>query len=114
MVDGQVKESNRRASPRKVIRQPASVTYGSTTVTVQTFDVGRDGMCLVARRPIGPGTRCRVSFELPRSRGPVALTASLKVVYSSYVAPEEFKIGAVFTELGDDAARLLEAFTDDA
>jgi len=94
-----------------VIRQPATVVYADTTVALQTFDIGRDGMCLLARRPIGPGTRCRITFEIPLRDGPKQIVASLKVVYSSYLAAEEFKIGAVFTELDDAAVRVLEAFT---
>jgi hypothetical protein len=111
MADGPFRPQNRRASPRTVIRQPATVTYGETTLAVQTFDVGRDGICLLARRPIGPGTRCKVAFEVPLHDGPKEILASLKVVYSSYVAAEEFKIGAVFTELDDAAVRVLETFS---
>jgi hypothetical protein len=115
MAEGQSsREQNRRASPRTVIRQAATVVYGETTVAVQTFDLGRDGMCLVARRPIGPGTRCKVTFDLPLRDGPVEIAASIKVVYSSYVAAEEFKIGAVFTALDPAAVRALESFTADA
>ena len=110
MGDGQFKDPNRRAFARTVIRQPATVTYGDTTVALQTFDVGEGGMCLVARRPIAPGTRCTVAFDVPLRDGPVAVSATLKIVYSSYEAAGQFKIGTVFTELGDDAAQVLARF----
>ncbi|MCE9660413.1 MAG: PilZ domain-containing protein [Burkholderiales bacterium] len=110
MGDEQFRDPNRRAFARTVIRQPATLVYGNTSLAVQTLDLGEGGMCLVARRPIGPGTRCTVTFEVPLRDGPVAVSATLKVVYSSYEAAEQFKIGAVFTELDDDAARALARF----
>ena len=40
----------------------------------------------------------------------MSLTAGLKVVYSSYSAGGEFKIGAVFTDLDEDVAVALGKF----
>jgi hypothetical protein len=71
MADEQFSDPNRRAFARTVIRQPATVTSGETTHAVQTLDVGQGGMCFVARRPIGPGTRCTIAFELPLGGGSV-------------------------------------------
>ena len=114
MGDEQFKDPNRRAFARTVIRKPATVVYGETTVAVLTFDIGEGGMCLVARRPIAPGTRGNVTFDVPLRDGPVEVSATIKVVYSSYLAAEQFKIGAVFTDLGDDAALALARFTGTA
>ena len=110
MVEGQFRDPNRRASARTVIRQPATLVVGETTVAVQTLDVGPGGLSLLAHRPVGPGTRCTIAFALPFRDGPVEVTASLKVVYSSYLAPEQFKIGTVFTALDEGAAHLLERY----
>ena len=110
MADEQFRDPNRRGFARTVIRQPATVTSGDTSLPVQTFDVGQGGMCFVARRPIGPGTRCTIAFDLPLRGGSVEVAASLKVVYSSYVAAEQFKIGTVFTDLDDDVALALTRF----
>ncbi len=110
MADGQFSDPNRRAFARTVIRQPATVVHGDTTLAVQTFDVAEGGMCFVAGRPIGPGSRCTIAFEVPLRDGPVEVTLALKVVYSSYLAPGQFKIGAVFTDLGDVAALALTRF----
>jgi hypothetical protein len=93
-----------------VIRQPATLRYGDTSVPVQTLDVGQGGMCLMAGRPIGPGTRCTVALTVPFGDGAAPVSASLKVVYSSYLATGQFKIGTIFTELGDDAARVLARY----
>jgi hypothetical protein len=101
---------NRRAAPRKAIRQPATVVLGDVTRSVRTWDLGRDGMCLLAARPISPGTRCKVVFELPIGGELVSVTAPLKIVYSSYSAVEEFKIGAMFTDLDESVAELLRRF----
>jgi hypothetical protein len=103
-------DHNRRAAPRRALRGAATVEYGDLSKTVQTWDLGRDGMCLLASRPIAPGTRCKVAFELPNGEAPIRVTTAAKVVYSSYSAPGEFKIGAVFTALDDDVARVLERF----
>jgi hypothetical protein len=109
MADEQFRDPNRRAA-RTVIRQPATVNYGDTSLPVQTLDAGQGGMCFVARRPIGPGTRCTIRFGLPLREGSVEIAASLKVVYSSYLAAEQFKIGTVFTDLDDDVALALTRF----
>ena len=111
MADEQFRDPNRRAFARTVIRQPATVIYGDTRVPVQTLDVGEGGMSFVAGRPIGPGTRCSVTFDVPLSDRPVQISASLKVVYSSYLAAAQFKIGSVFTELSDEAAGVLARYT---
>ena len=95
-------ESNRRSTPRKVIRERASIVVGEVTTPVQTWDIGRDGI------------RCRVSFELPLADGPVSVTAVAKVVYSSYSAAGEFKIGALFIGLDDEVALLLCRFAADS
>ncbi len=110
MADDTLKDPNRRAFARTVIRQPATIAYADTSVPVQTLDVGRGGMCFLSRRPVAPGTRCTVGFDVPLGDGPVGVGASLKVVYSSYLAAGRFKIGTVFTELGEEAARVLDRY----
>ena len=103
-------EGNRRVVPRKALRQTATLVLGDATREVQTWDLGRDGMCLLSPRPIAPGTRCKVTFDVPLATGPMSLTAGLKVVYSSYSASGEFKIGAVFTDLDEGVADTLGKF----
>ena len=103
-------DRNRRAAPRKALRRDATVVYGGASRDVQTWDLGRDGMCLLSSRPIAPGTRFKVSFDLPLGADVIGITAAARVVYSSYSAAGEFKIGAVFTDLGDDVALVLARF----
>jgi hypothetical protein len=103
-------EGNRRVVPRKALRQTARLVVGDATREVRTWDLGRDGMCLLSPRPIAPGTRCNVTFDVPLAAGPMSLTAGLKVVYSSYSASGEFKIGAVFTDLDEGVALILARF----
>lgn len=105
---------NRRATPRKAIRQTATVVYGDVSRTVQTWDLGRDGMCLLAARPIAPGTRCTIAFELALGGERIGVSAAAKVVYSSYSAAGEFKIGAVFTDLDESTALSLGRFASGA
>ena len=102
---------NRRASPRKVIRRRATVIVGDVGTEVQTWDLGRDGMCLLAPRPIAPGTRCRIVFDIPLGGGAVfAVSAAARTVYSSYSAAGEFKIGTLFLDLDEDVANTLGSF----
>lgn len=103
-------ESSRRVAARRAIREDAILAHGTTRSTVQTWDVGRDGISVIAARPIAPGTRCRIEFELRAGSAPQAIAASAKVVYSSYSAAGQFKIGAVFIDLDDESARGLERF----
>lgn len=102
---------NRRAFHRKVLRQPATVRLGDASSAVRTWDLGLDGMCLVTTRPISPGTRCTVDFELPLQGGPRALSVAVKVIYSSYSGADGFKIGTHFTGLDDETAALIGEFT---
>ncbi len=55
-----------------------------------------------------------MTFVVPFGDGPVEVTVSLKVVYSSYSANGEFKIGAVFTDLDAAAAAALGRFATDS
>ena len=101
---------NRRAAPRKAIRQPATLVHGDASRTVQTWDLGRDGMCLLSSRPIAPGTRCTITFDLPVGAERIGVVAAAKIVYSSYSAAGEFKIGAFFTDLDEGTALALGKF----
>jgi hypothetical protein len=104
-------ERNRRIALRKAFREAATLVYGGSSKAVRTWDLGLDGMCLLSPRPIAPGIRCQVAFDLALSSAPpVHVAVSAKVVHSSYSAAGEFKIGAVFTDLDDDTARVLGAF----
>jgi len=105
---------NRRSTPRKAIRQPATVVYGDASRTVQTWDLGRDGMCLLSARPIAPGTRCTITFDLPIGSERIGIAAPAKIVYSSYSAAGEFKIGAFFTDLDEGTALVLGKFATGA
>ena len=105
---------NRRSTPRKAIRQPATVVYGDASRTVQTWDLGRDGMCLLSARPIAPGTRCTITFDLPIGSERIGIAAPAKIVYSSYSAAGEFKIGAFFNDLDEGTALALGKFAADA
>ena len=105
-------ERNRRIALRKAFREAATIVYGGSAKPVRTWDLGPDGMCLLSPRPIAPGIRCQVAFDLAvGDDAPVRIAVSAKVVHSSYSAAGEFKIGAVFMDLDADTARVLEKFS---
>lgn len=101
---------NRRAFHRKALRQPATVRLGDSSSDVRTWDLGLDGMSLLTPRPISPGTRCTVDFELPLQGGPRPVSVAVKVIYSSYSGADGFKIGTHFTGLDDETALLIGEF----
>jgi hypothetical protein len=105
--------SNRRSWPRVRLRQPATVSItGSPAFTAETCDLARDGIGFASPRPISPGRRGEVAFELPSGGG--GLTLPIKVVHSSYVGPHQFQIGAAFLELRPEAAQAIAAFLETA
>lgn len=80
-----------------------------------TTDVGTEGLSFHFARPIAPGTRCRISFDLPLTAHSMPIDAPIKTVYSSYCGADGFRIGAVFTALDPQcSAALLEFVTPDA
>lgn len=102
---------NRRAVPRKAIRLETTLVCRDVTRQVQTLDLGRDGICLLVSRPIAPGSRCTVTFDVPSDDGPTTVTAAIRVVYSSYSATDEFKIGAHFVGLEEGVVEILKRFS---
>lgn len=101
---------NRRAAPRKSIRVDATLVCRDITRQVRTLDIGGDGICLLVPRPIAPGSRCTITFDLPLIQGPIRITASLRTVYSSISASDEFKIGARFEDLDPETVGTLARF----
>jgi len=104
-------ETNRRATRRKGVRQPCELVLpDQTTRRAVTVDTGVDGLSFLSSRPITPGTRCEVRFELPLVGRQAEVRGELKTVYSSYSGAEGFKIGAVFSRLDEDSAAALREF----
>ncbi len=105
--------NNRRIHPRKVLRAPAKVTLpGQPPRDSKTWDVGLDGMSLMTPKPIPPGTKCEVSFELPMGGGKMcAVTAAVKVLYCSFSGADGFKVGTAFGDLDDESRDALTGFS---
>lgn len=105
--------ANRRACRRRGLRRACELVLpDKATRTATTLDVGVDGLSFLCAKPIAPGTRCRVSFELPLDARHAAISGLLKTIYSSFSGAAGFKIGAVFTELDADSAAALQEFSD--
>jgi hypothetical protein len=104
-------ETNRRATRRKGLRQSCDLVLpDQTTRRAVTVDTGVDGVSFLSSRPITPGTRCQVRFELPLPDRQVVVQGELKTVYSSYSGADGFKIGAVFSRLDENTAAALREF----
>ena len=104
--------SNRRACRRRGLRRSCELVLpGQATRQAMIMDIGVDGLSFLCAKPIAPGTRCRISFELPLHERQVAVTALLKTVCSSFCGAEGFKIGAVFAELDAGSAAALHEFS---
>ena len=104
-------ESNRRLSARTALRSAATVVLpGGQAREVRMWDLAHDGASLLSPKPIPQGSSVELRVELPGAGAPNAVAASGRVVYSSYLAPGEFKIGMVFTKLDDEGAAAIAAF----
>lgn len=104
--------TNRRIHPRKVLRAPAKVTLpGQPPRDGKTWDLGVDGMSLMSPRPIAPGTKCEVSFEVPVGGKVCPVTAAVKVLYCSFSGTDGFKVGTEFGDLDDDSRDAVDGFS---
>jgi hypothetical protein len=104
-------DANRRLSARTALRSPATVMLpGGQARDVRMWDLAHDGASLLSQRPIPQGSTLELRLELPVAGAPATIVASGRVVYSSYLAPGEFKIGVVFTRIDDDGAAAISAF----
>ena len=104
--------SNRRIHPRKVLRRPATVVLaGQPPRDAHTWDLGLDGMSLMSPKPIPPGTRCEVSFEVPVGDHSSSVTAPVKVLYCSFSGPDGFKVGTAFGDLDEECLDVVKEFS---
>ena len=102
---------NRRSAARMPLRVTATIELaGNVRRDAQMHDIGPGGLSLVAARPVSPGTRCVVRFELPLPAGPVVLALPARSVHSSYPAPSAFKVGMALGPLDADQERAILAF----
>lgn len=103
--------ANRRIHPRKVLRRPATVVVAGQPREARTWDLGLDGMSFLSARPIPPGTRCEVRFELPVGDQASAVSAPVKVLYCSFCGADGFKVGTAFGTLDDDIMDAVRQFS---
>ncbi len=104
--------NNRRIHPRKVLRAAATVRVpGQPPREGKTWDLGLDGMSLMSPKPIPPGTRCEVSFELPLAGKASRVTAPVKVLYCSFCGNDGFKVGTAFGDLDQESRDAVKEFT---
>ena len=104
--------TTRRSGLRKGLRRPATLSLaGNASQPATLCDVGLDGLSLHVAKPIAPGTRCSVSFEIPVGPQSATLRADIKTVYSSFSGAQGFRIGAVFVDLDAQSTALLREFS---
>jgi hypothetical protein len=100
-----------RSGPRRILRTAAVLDLpGEPQRTVTTWDLGAGGLSMLSSSPISPGRTGRVTFEVPLTEGGRSVTATVKVVYSSFSGMGDFKVGTVFTTLDDESAKAINAF----
>lgn len=104
-----VPPTNRRLTPRVALRAPATVHMpGGQTRDVQLWDLAIDGASLLSPRPIAQGSSAELHLVLPGRNDTVV--APMRVVYSSYQGPGQFRVGLTFQNLPDAAADAIAAF----
>jgi hypothetical protein len=105
---------NRRSSRRKGLRQPAVLTLANQPPrAVTVWDLGVDGMSVLSPRPVPPGSRCELHFDLPHDGAITEIHLVGKTVYSSFMGTDGFRVGLVFLELADPCAAAIERFAED-
>lgn len=103
--------SNRRIHPRRVLRGPATIVLpGQPPRDGKVWDLGLDGMSVMSPRPISPGTRCEVSFDVPSGGSATHVTAPVKVLYCSYCGADGFRVGTAFGDLDEDSLDAVKGF----
>jgi hypothetical protein len=80
------------------------------SLDVQMWDLGSDGASLTSPRPIPQGSTIDLRFELPGVGGSTLVVARAKVVYSSYTAAAQFRIGLAFLDVDAAGAAAVAAF----
>lgn len=101
----------RRVGPRRALRSALVLMLpGNKLLKGEAWDLGEDGVGLVCSKPVSPGTACRVTLDLPYEGQSITVKAAVKIVYSSYLGPERFKLGAVFSQLDEESSRLIREF----
>ena len=65
-------------------------------------DLSLQGLSLITARPIEPGSRCLLQFELSLPGGARQVALAAKAVYSSYTGPGAFRIGMLFMALAPE------------
>ncbi|MCM5680382.1 PilZ domain-containing protein [Schlegelella sp. S2-27] len=104
-------DRDRRASRRAALQQECEVVLpGNVCRKGRTCELGLDGLSLLTGKPISPGVRCQVRFQLPTAAGPLPLFLSAKAVYSSFQSAERFRIGLLFDRLTDEDEQALAGF----
>jgi hypothetical protein len=103
---------SRRATRRTGLKGAAVVLLpGNVARDAQMCDLSSEGLSVMSARPISPGSRCTVNFELPFGDGrSPALSVATRSLYSSYTGDAGFKVGMVFTALDAPAQALIDEF----
>lgn len=102
---------SRRIYPRKALRAAATVRLAANGVREATmWDLGVDGLSVIAAKSISPGQMCTVDFELLFGGVTTPLTVAAKVVHCSFVGTQRFKVGMRFAQLDAATADVLARF----
>jgi hypothetical protein len=83
---------------------------GGVSRDVQMWDLANDGASLTSPRPTSQGTAVELQFELPAGGASTLVVARAKVVYSSYTAAAQFRIGVMFIEVDPAGAAAIDVF----
>lgn len=107
---------DQRSSRRCALRQPCEVVLlrDGSARSCELRDISGDGLSFMSFRPVSPGTRLRVAFELAVDGQLLRVQAPGRVSYSSFQGTEGFRIGFRFLELDDASRRAIRLFIERA
>lgn len=107
---GSTPADSRRRHDRINLRCPVQVEIkGASPRDGLVQDLSPQGMSLITARPVEPGSRCVLHFDLPLPGGARQVAWPAKAVYSSYTGPGAFRIGMLFMALSPDDLAAMRA-----
>jgi hypothetical protein len=103
-----------RSSRRCGLRQPCKVTMlrDGSSRTCELRDLSGDGLSFMSFRPVSPGTRLRVEFELALDGQALPVQVAGRASYSSFQGSEGFRIGVRFAGADEASRRAILAFVE--
>jgi hypothetical protein len=105
-----------RSGRRVGLRHPCKLIMlrDRSTRTCELHDLSIDGLSFTSIRPVAPGTRLQVEFDLTLDEQPCTVRVVGRSSYSSFQGSEGFRIGVRFLEVDEASRQAIREFVERA